>query len=100
MYETFKEIKTEYDKKLKKYRADVKASTIQLDNAFKAIESIWGSGQIMVLFVAELTTNRSSMLFISEHGCEKYYQYNKTLLVVDRKAEIKSRIKRSFNVDR
>ncbi len=100
VYETFKEIKTEYDKKLKKYRADVKASTIQLDNAFKAIESIWGSGQIMVLFVAELTTNRSSMLFISEHGCEKYYQYNKTLLVVDRKAEIKSRIKRSFNVDR
>ena len=37
-------------------------------------------GPEMVLFVTELAAGFYSLAFIQENGCERFYQYNKSML--------------------
>ena len=60
----------------------------QLSHAFSYIEKAFGNSQEMVVFVTELTADFYSMQFISGHGCDLYYQYNKQLLLHDRRKEL------------
>ena len=39
-----------------------------------------GNGQEMVIFVTWLTTGKSSVRFLQENECERYYEYNRRLL--------------------
>ena len=59
-----------------------------LDNAFAFLEETFGTGQEMVIFITELTTNFYSVKFISENGCDKYYQYNTELLFDEKQKTI------------
>ena len=59
-----------------------------LDNAFAFLEETFGAGQEMVIFITELTTNFYSVKFISENGCDKYYQYNTELLFDEKQKTI------------
>lgn len=60
----------------------------KLSHAFSYIEKAFGDSQEMVIFVTELTADFYSMQFISGHGCDLYYQYNKQLLLHDRRREL------------
>ena len=42
----------------------------------------------MVVFVTELTVSPSAHAFIAENGCERYFRYNKDLLLDNRKAAL------------
>ena len=64
----------------------------ELDNAFNFIEFVFGQSQEMVVFVTELNAGYYSIKFIDEHGCVKFYQYNKNLLFKERQRKIISDI--------
>ena len=66
----------------------IDSASLMLDNAFAFLEETFGTGQEMVIFITELTTNFYSVKFISENGCERYYKYNKTLLIGSSRASI------------
>ena len=68
--------------------ASIDSASEMLDNAFVFLEETFGAGQEMVIFITELTTNFYSVKFISENGCEKYYQYNTELLFDEKQKTI------------
>lgn len=63
-----------------------------LEHAFDFLEAAFATGQEMVIFITELNTGFYSVKFLKEYDCERYYQYNKSLLFKDRETEIRSRI--------
>ena len=65
-----------------------------LEYAFDFMENAFGEGQEMVIFVTELTLGPDSGPFITDNGCERYYAYNKTLLLGSRKAAITAELER------
>ncbi len=56
--------------------------------AFDFMEAAFGNSQEMVIFITELNANYFSMKFINEHGCDRYYMYNKGLLFQERQKEV------------
>lgn len=65
----------------------------QLENAFSFMEEAFGESQELVIFLTQLTRNYYSMQFISANGSEKYYQYNKSLLMGEDSGKIRERIR-------
>ena len=59
-----------------------------LEAAFDFMEQAFGESQEMVVFVTELTVSPSAHAFIAENGCERYFRYNKDLLLDNRKAAL------------
>lgn len=66
----------------------IKKASSALENAFTFMEEAFGEGQEMVVFITELTMDPDASQFITENGCERYFKYNKTLLVGNRRAAI------------
>lgn len=73
----------------------VSATGEHLTNSFKFIEETFGDSQSlsgsqeMVIFITELSKAYHSLKFVRETGNEAYYEYNKLLLLNDRKKELK-----------
>ncbi|SHO45561.1 ATP-binding protein [Anaerocolumna xylanovorans] len=84
-YDTVKRLFGEEKEARKK---GIEKTSGELDNAFLFMEKSFGEGQEMVIFVTELSINYYSARFIAEHGCKKYYEYNKNLLFDERREEI------------
>lgn len=92
--ECFESAKRGFHKQKEKL-AQLEEKTAQtLEYAFDFMEHAFENGQEMVVFVTELTMNSESALFLSEHVCERYKQYNEQLLVGTRKAELLSELAR------
>ena len=62
------------------------------ERAFDFMEGAFGAGQELVLFVTELNLNFYSLKFLQEYECERYYQYNQSLLFEDREEQIRRRL--------
>lgn len=66
-----------------------------LSNSFKFLEETFGDkqsltgSQEMVIFLTELSSAYHSLKFVKETGNNAYYEYNKLLLLSDRKSELK-----------
>ena len=52
------------------------------------MEQAFAESQEMVVFVIELTISPGAHAFIAENGCERYFRYNKDLLLDSRKAAL------------
>ena len=63
-----------------------------LEAAFDFMEQAFAESQEMVVFVTELTVNPASHQFLTENGCERYFQYNKDLLLDHRKAALQQEL--------
>ena len=63
-----------------------------LEAAFDFMEQAFAESQEMVVFVTELTLSPAAPAFITEHGCERYFQYNKDLLLDHRKAALQQEL--------
>ena len=68
-----------------KIEADASAA---LEAAFDFMEQAFGESQEMVIFATELTVSPEAHTFITENGCERYFRYNKDLLLDNRKAAL------------
>lgn len=79
----FQRIKKAFDVKVKSHRNRVGETKQALENVFAFLERTWGKNQEMVLFMAELTANEESMLFLEMWGCDSYFKYNQDLLIYD-----------------
>ena len=63
-----------------------------LEAAFDFMETAFGPGQEMVVFVTELALGPASGPFIAENGCERYDRYSQTLLLDSRRADLARRL--------
>ena len=52
-----------------------------LEHGFDFMEAAFGDSQEMVIFITNLNTNYYCIRFLQEYECERYYQYNKKLLL-------------------
>ena len=63
-----------------------------LENVFIFFEEVFKEGQEMLILVTEITINKGISKYIYSHGCDKYYEHNKTLLFEDKQNELMDRI--------
>lgn len=64
------------------------AASAALEAAFDFMEQAFGESQELVVFVTELTMDPAAHAFLVENGCERYFRYNKDLLLDSRKAAL------------
>ena len=69
-----------------------KTAVAALEAAFDFMEQAFAESQEMVVFVTELTVNPASHQFLTENGCERYFKYNKDLLLDHRKAALQQEL--------
>ena len=72
--------------------ATQKTAAAALEAAFDFMEQAFAESQEMVVFVTELTVNPASHQFLTENGCERYFKYNKDLLLDHRKAALQQEL--------
>lgn len=77
-------LKNSFNEKISTAKLEATEIKAQLDNLFDFIEAAFGDENEMLLLVTDLTINHSSARFITENGCDKYYQYNKKLMLQER----------------
>ena len=63
-----------------------------LEFAFDFMEEAFGTGQELVVFVTELTLSPLAQQYITENGCDRYFDYNRTLLLDSRRAALQSEL--------
>lgn len=71
---------------------EVEATKNQLNNMFLFIEEVFGAGQEILLVVTELSISSAGMRFISEYGCDKYFEHNKGLLFHERHKDLEIKL--------
>ncbi|MCD8018974.1 MAG: AAA family ATPase [Clostridiales bacterium] len=92
--EAFSSVKTGFDQLCEQRSKDITLASTALENSFTFMEDAFGEGQEMVIFVTELTMDPDISAFITENGCERYFKYNKSLLIGSRRAAILQELNR------
>lgn len=90
--DTFLEAKQGFDQMQDQLMEEEDRTMRALENAFAFMESAFGDGQEMVVFVTELTMGTESAAFLQDNSCESYLNYNQKLLVGTRRADLLSKI--------
>lgn len=90
--EAFESARAGFDVQREKLEAAEDEAMQALEHAFDFVEQAFEGGQELVVFVTELTLNPDSAAFLGENECERYFKYNKELLVVSRRAELLSEL--------
>ena len=88
----FSYMKGTFEKETKARKEVIEEAVSSLDNGFALMEDAFIASQEMVIFITELTLNYYSGKFISEFGCEKYYKYNREILLSNKRMEIQKEI--------
>jgi hypothetical protein len=63
-----------------------------LEAAFDFMEQAFDESQEMVIFVTELTLAPAAHTFIAENSCERYFRYNRSLLLDSRRAALQNEL--------
>ena len=84
----FQQVRSQFNHQVRLREEALGHASEALENAFDFMEAAFANGQEMVVFVTELTLGPDSHAFITENGCERYFQYNKTLLLDSRRAAL------------
>ena len=92
--EAFLQVKSGFDQLCEERKALIETASAGLEHAFTFMEDAFEEGQEMVIFVTELTMDPEISSFITENGCERYFKYNKTLLIGSRRAAILNELNR------
>lgn len=90
----FERIRAMFSEKQEKYETFCDETLQKLERGFDFLEAAFGDSQEMVMFVTGLTTGRSSVKFLRENECERYYMYNRRLLFEDQESSILERLDR------
>ena len=86
--------KSGFDQLCEERKDLIQTASAGLEYAFTFMEDAFGEGQEMVIFVTELTMDPEISAFITENGCERYFKYNKSLLIGSRRAAILKELNR------
>ena len=63
-----------------------------LDNAFRFLETTFGQGQELVIFVTEITAGYDTSWYVETFGCDAYFRHNRELLFDDTRHRIREEI--------
>ena len=85
-------IRKRFDEETAEYDRMAEAALGLLEHGFDFMEAAFAQSQEMAVFVTELNTNYYSVRFLKDNRCERYYQYNKSLLFEDREDDIRERL--------
>ena len=92
-YETsFDIIRMEYAALVAGHNVKADNTRRRMDNMFDFADACWGDDKEMLLIVTELTSDSECVSFISNYGCDGYYEHNKNLLFDERSIEIEKKI--------
>ena len=98
--EAFERVKTVFEKRVRTMQAEADEIGMELTNMFRFISRAFGEGNEMLILVTEMTANKYSAKYISEHGCEEYYKYNKLFLLYERNQELLDEVERITQSER
>ena len=86
--EAFERVREAFAQEAGMREQETETAAKALDHAFDFMEEAFGDSQEMVSFVTELNTNYYSIYFLKENDCDKYYKYNKGLLLEEQHEKI------------
>ena len=81
-------LKMDFDSRVKQMKQAGADKGVLLQNLFLFSEEVFTSGHELLILVTELTANYYTAKYISEYGCEKYFEHNKELLFYERQKKI------------
>ncbi|NCB94092.1 MAG: AAA family ATPase [Clostridia bacterium] len=90
--ENFNIMKTEFQKEKEELGELYNMASSHLEHVMDFMETVFGAGQEMVIFITELNGNFYSVQFLQQYDCERYYKWNEQLLVGERHREILKRM--------
>ena len=77
-----------------RYEELLKEGSGMLEHAFDFLEAAFGNSQELVVFVTGLNRSEDALAFLRSCGCERYQQYNRSLLFGEGDREIRREIER------
>ena len=86
--EAFACIKEKFTAEIQQREQIIEATDQMLNYAFDFMEKTFGDSQEMVIFLTELNTDYYAVWYVDQNGCDRYYQYNKSLLFSERQKGI------------
>ena len=90
--EAFELLRSWFEEESDKRTKMLDETSEKLEYAFDFMETAFGESQEMVFFITELQTNGYADWFLKERECDRFYMYNKKLLLHDRDAAIKEQL--------
>ena len=81
-------LKMDFDARVKAMKQNGIEKGVLLENLFLFSEEVFTNGHELLIIVTELTTNYYTAKYISEYGCEKYFEHNKELLFYERQKKL------------
>ena len=90
--ETFEFLRSKFEQESGRRTDLLDQAQQHLEYAFDFMENAFGESQEMVFFITELQTNFYADWFLKERECDRFYMYNKKLLLHDRDAAIKEQL--------
>lgn len=88
----FQRVKQLFEQENKIFEKQRQSASEILEYAFDFLEAAFGNSQEMVMFITELNSNSSSVSFLQQYECERYYRYNKELLFDEKRRSLLERI--------
>lgn len=89
---SFNVIRMAYGELLAAHNAKADETRRRMDNMFSFADACWGDDKEMLMIVTELTADPDCVSYISNYGCDGYYEHNKNLLFDERSIEIEKKI--------
>lgn len=86
--EAFADIKERFAAETQQREQIIEVTDQMLNYAFDFMEKTFGDSQEMVIFLTELNTDYYAVWYVDQNGCDRYYQYNKSLLFSERQKGI------------
>ena len=86
--EALERVREKFAEETQKRECVIERTGNSLDYAFDFMEDAFGDSHEMVSFVTELNTNYYSVQFLKDNDCDKYYKYNKGLLLDEQHEEV------------
>ena len=86
--EAFARIREKFAAETQQREQIIEATDQMLNYAFDFMEKTFGDSQEMVIFLTELNTDYYAVWYVDQNGCDRYYQYNKSLLFSERQKGI------------
>lgn len=86
--EAFAYIKEKFVSETQQREQIIEVTEQMLNDAFDFMEKTFGDSQEMVIFLTELNTDYYAVWYVDQNGCDRYYQYNKSLLFSERQKGI------------
>ncbi len=84
----FERMRAEFARVTDERLARIRTAGERLARAFHFLETAFGTGQEMVVFVTGLTTDFYAGEYLADNGSEEYDRYHKELLLHDRKDDL------------